>query len=147
MTPDEIRAAAAVHSELGPEYQDAVVDSFLDKVGKEIDARVDARLNQQYGPQQYQQQQQYPQNAPRFPPANGPQPFGPQAYGPYPAPGRPQRAFPRDTTLPLAIVSMVLGIPLTAIVAGNGLGLAGILIIWIAITAINVAHNLHQRRS
>jgi hypothetical protein len=47
LTPDEIRAAAEVHSELGPNYRDAVIDSFLDKVGREIDARVDARVAQQ----------------------------------------------------------------------------------------------------
>jgi hypothetical protein len=40
----EIYAAAAAHEELGPEYSDAVVASFLEKVDKEIDARVDARL-------------------------------------------------------------------------------------------------------
>ena len=43
-SPNEIRAAAETHRELGPDYGDAVVDSFLDKVGREIDARVDARL-------------------------------------------------------------------------------------------------------
>jgi len=43
-SPNEIRAAAETHRELGPEYTDAVVDSFLDKVGREIDARVDARM-------------------------------------------------------------------------------------------------------
>src|SRR5215472_11436851 len=40
----DIYAAAAAHDELGPEYSDAVVASFLKKVDKEIDARVDARL-------------------------------------------------------------------------------------------------------
>jgi hypothetical protein len=44
LTPDEIRAAAETHRELGPDYQAAVIESFLDKVGKEIDARVDSRL-------------------------------------------------------------------------------------------------------
>lgn len=44
LTPDEVRAAAETHRELGPDYQTAVIESFLDKVGKEIDARVDARL-------------------------------------------------------------------------------------------------------
>jgi hypothetical protein len=44
MTPEDLRAAAEVHSELGPGYRDAVVDSFLAKVGQEIDARVDARM-------------------------------------------------------------------------------------------------------
>jgi hypothetical protein len=40
----EIRATAEVHRELGPEYHDAVVESFLAKIEKEIEARVDARL-------------------------------------------------------------------------------------------------------
>jgi len=47
LSPEEIRAAAETHHELGPSYQDAVIESFLDKVGREIDARVDARLAQQ----------------------------------------------------------------------------------------------------
>ena len=44
LSPQEIRAAAAVHKELGPEYSDAVVESFLDRVDQEITARLDARL-------------------------------------------------------------------------------------------------------
>ena len=40
----EIRAAAAAHEELGPEYSDAVVASFLNRVEEEIDARVNARM-------------------------------------------------------------------------------------------------------
>jgi len=44
VTADEIRAAAAAHGELGPEYSDAVVASFLERVDEEIAARVDARL-------------------------------------------------------------------------------------------------------
>ena len=40
----EVRAAAAAHEELGPEYSDAVVASFLERVEEEIDARVDARM-------------------------------------------------------------------------------------------------------
>jgi hypothetical protein len=40
----EIYAAAAAHDELGPEYSDAVVASFIEKVDREIGARVDARL-------------------------------------------------------------------------------------------------------
>jgi hypothetical protein len=43
-SPDEIRAAAAAHKELGPEYSDAVIESFLERVDREIDARVDARI-------------------------------------------------------------------------------------------------------
>jgi hypothetical protein len=44
LSPDEIRAAAETHHELPPEYQNAVIESFLDRVGQEIDARVDTRL-------------------------------------------------------------------------------------------------------
>ena len=42
--PEDIRAAAEVHNELGPEYSDAVVASFVDKVEAEVAARVQARL-------------------------------------------------------------------------------------------------------
>ena len=44
LSPQEIRAAAAVHNELGPEYSDAVIESFLERVDREITARVNARL-------------------------------------------------------------------------------------------------------
>ena len=44
LSPQEIRAAAEAHKELGPEYSDAVVESFLERVDREIAARVDARL-------------------------------------------------------------------------------------------------------
>lgn len=44
LSPDEFRAAAEVHRELGPEYSDAVLESFLEKVDREIGARIDARL-------------------------------------------------------------------------------------------------------
>jgi hypothetical protein len=44
LDPREIRAAAEAHKELGPEYSDAVVESFLERVDREITARLDARL-------------------------------------------------------------------------------------------------------
>src|SRR5580698_4491244 len=44
LDPQEIRAAAEAHKELGPEYSDAVIESFLERVDREIAARVDARL-------------------------------------------------------------------------------------------------------
>ncbi len=44
MSPEDIRAAAEAHRELGPEYSDAVVASFIDKVDREVAARVEARL-------------------------------------------------------------------------------------------------------
>ena len=47
----ESRAAAAAHEELGPEYSDAVVASFLERIEEEIDARVDARVAQARRPE------------------------------------------------------------------------------------------------
>jgi hypothetical protein len=46
----DIRAAAEVHRELGPDYGDAVVESFLAKIDKHIEARVDQRLASVTGP-------------------------------------------------------------------------------------------------
>jgi hypothetical protein len=113
LSPEELRAAAEVHTELGPGYSDAVVDSFLEKVGREIDARVDARLAGGY----------------RGRPARAPRP-------------------PRDNTFALAVISMVVGIPITAIVldAGpNPPGFWGLLVVWVAIVSINVGNAVHNR--
>jgi hypothetical protein len=44
LSAEEVRAAAEVHRELGPEFSDAVVESFLARIDQEIGARVDARL-------------------------------------------------------------------------------------------------------
>jgi hypothetical protein len=44
LSPQEIRAAAETHAELGPEYSDAVVAAFLERVDRAVAARVDARL-------------------------------------------------------------------------------------------------------
>jgi hypothetical protein len=111
MSPEEIRAAAEVHNELGPGYRDAVIESFLDKVGREIDARVDTRLAQQRAEQ-------------------------PSARGRHGHSGSP---------MALAIVSMGLGIPLSAIAVAAGqnpAGFMGLLVVWIAIAIINIAYNV-----
>jgi len=109
VSPDELRAAAEVHRDLGPEYDKAVVESFIQRLGPEIDARVDARVAQEVEA------------------------------------GAGQ---PRTAAMRLAITSMALGIPLTAIVAtgsGHPVGLIGVLIIWLAIAIINVAYAISSR--
>lgn len=105
LEPDEVRAAAELHRELEPEYRDAVVESFLDRMGKEIDARVDQRL----------------------------------------AAAQPRH---RPMALVLAIVSLGVGIPLTAIISSmsDGGQLAELAIVWAAIAVINVAYSLGYRR-
>ncbi len=41
---DDIAAAAAAHRELGREYDSAVAEGLVDRIGTEIDKRIDARL-------------------------------------------------------------------------------------------------------
>lgn len=43
-TGDELRAAVSARRDLGPDFEDALVESFLDKMGQEVDRRVDERL-------------------------------------------------------------------------------------------------------
>jgi hypothetical protein len=43
-TRDDITAAAAAHRELGPDYDSAVAEGLVDRIGSEIDKRIDARL-------------------------------------------------------------------------------------------------------
>lgn len=121
LSPEEIRAAAEVHDELGPGYRDAVIESFLENVGKEIDARVDARLGQSA-------------------------PLG----QPTPMPDRHARKHDHhdhsgSSPLALAVCSLVFGIPISAIAVAAGshpAGLAGLLVVWAAIAAINIAYNI-----
>ena len=111
LSPEEIRAAAETHNDLGPAYRDAVIESFLDKVGREIDARVNARLVQQQAAQ----------------------------------PSARDRRGHSGSPMALAIISMALGIPISGIAVAAGAhpaGFMGLLVVWIAITAINIAYNI-----
>ncbi len=44
---EDIAAAAAVHHELGRDYDGAVAEGLIERIGAEIDKRVDARLGGQ----------------------------------------------------------------------------------------------------
>jgi hypothetical protein len=44
VSAEDVQAAAAVHQELGPDYSDAVLAAFIDRVDRAVDARVAARL-------------------------------------------------------------------------------------------------------
>ena len=117
----EVRAAAETHKELGPEYRDAVLDSFVDRVGREIDARVDARLAQAAA-----------------------QPLAAQRMAAPPAPRTPKPF----SVMTLALGSIALGIPLTAIVVAAGkqpAGFAGLVVIWVAIAVINLGYAAKMR--
>ena len=111
MSSEEIRAAAETYSELGPGYRDAVIESFLDKVGGEIDARVAARLA-------------------ALEPMSGPT-------------RRQRRGSASGSPLALAAISMVLGIPISAIAVAAGThpaGALGLIVVWVAIAVINLGY-------
>jgi hypothetical protein len=42
---EELRAALAARQELGPEFEPAIVESFLDRLHRTIEARVDAQVS------------------------------------------------------------------------------------------------------
>jgi hypothetical protein len=116
LSAGELRAAAEADGELGPEYRDAVLESFVDRVGREIDARVDARLAQAAA-----------------------QPLAAQRMATPPAPRAPKTF----SALTLALGSIALGIPITALVVAAGshpVGFWGLVVVWAAIASINWAY-------
>lgn len=121
LSAGELRAAAETHQELPSEYRDAVLESFVERVGRELDARVDARLAQAAA-----------------------RPVAPQPAAPPPAPRAPKPV----SAMVLALGSIALGIPLSAIVLAVGThpaGGAGLLVVWIAIAIINIAYASKMR--
>jgi hypothetical protein len=46
LSAQDLRAAAETHRELGPDYSDAVMDSFLEKLEARLDERLSARLDE-----------------------------------------------------------------------------------------------------
>lgn len=120
LSAGELRAAAESHHELGPEYRDAVVESFVERIGKEIDARVDARLAQA---------------------SAHPAPAHPASAHPAPAPKQ-------FNVQVMALGSIALGIPISAIAVAAGshpAGIWGLLVVWIAIAAINIGYAMRLR--
>ncbi|WP_169952432.1 hypothetical protein [Microbispora sp. H11081] len=108
-TRQDLRAVMAARRDLGPEYEDALVDSFLDKLDVEIAARVRNEVAAQIGRQ-------------------------PLA----------EKRSKDNSTVGMAIGSLALGIPLTAI-AANAADAPGLLLAWGGIVAVNLAHALSRR--
>lgn len=121
MTPDqrnEITASVAAHQELGPRYDAALAEGLVERIGEEIDKRVDARLRGM--------------NQRAAPPAPAAAPPAPQTRS-------------GGSGLALAIVSLIFGTGATSVVLSNAPGNVAaqtlmVLLIWTAITVINVAN-------
>jgi hypothetical protein len=118
---DDITAAAAAHRELGRDYDGAVAEGLIERIGTEIDRRIDARLSL---------------TGARMP-AAAPEP----AVVAKPASGRPSFA-----AIVLALGSMGIGIGAAGTVLSLGGSSTGgqmwlVALIWIIIGAVNVSYS------
>lgn len=97
---EEVASALEARRELGPAYEDEIVDALARK----LEARIDERV----------------------------------------AAARPRRSG-TPFMVPVALGSLGMGIPLTAIAGGTG-GAAGIALTWIGIAVVNLAAAIGSRR-
>ncbi|MGQ5636203.1 MULTISPECIES: hypothetical protein [unclassified Streptomyces] len=107
----ELDATLQTRRELGEEYETALVDSFVEKVEQRIDDAVDRRVRRHLAEQQLAT-------------ARGAR--------------RPKNGDTWSERFGLAIISLVLAIPLTA-VAGGVAGTAGTVAAWVGIVGVNFA--------
>ncbi|MFJ2897641.1 hypothetical protein ACIO87_22475 [Streptomyces sp. NPDC087218] len=114
---NELDAALRARSELGPEYDSALVESFLEKVEHRLDATLDLRVRRHLAEQRV--------NLVRG--ARPQHPLGDFAerYG-------------------FAIISLVLAVPLSAIGAQTA-HTGGLVVAWLGIVAVNVVHAARGR--
>ena len=160
---DEITASVAAHAELGPRYEAAVAEGLVERIGEEIDKRVDARLRS-LGASASAGAGQQPAPAPRqgyvspgeqiVPPGyRGGQRSAPARAAASGAPEAADAHLPAQrsngvTGLILGLGSMGLGVGATSVVVTHQSSSAAqffmVLLIWVAIAVINIAHS--QRR-
>ncbi|CAM5585002.1 hypothetical protein GCM10010329_75620 [Streptomyces spiroverticillatus] len=109
---------ATVHArrELGADYEAALVESFLEKVEQRLDSTVDRRVRRQLA----EQQMVVARGSHPARPSSGDGGFG-ERFG-------------------LAIVTLVLAVPLSAIAVVNA-GLLGLLVCWLGIFGVNAVHS------
>ncbi len=105
---DDLTAAVGARRELGPDYEDAVLDGFMARLDRQMQERVDATVAERSRRTTLAREE-------------------------------------RDPGLTLGIVSVIAGIPVTAITMGTE-ELAGLIVAWGGIAAVNVAHAWGRRR-
>jgi hypothetical protein len=127
---DEITAAAAAHRELGPQYDEAVAESLIDRIGEEIDRRVDARM----GHNQPSASARREFRRPASPPA-------PQSPAEPAAPAAPVRMSAASVVLALGSMGIGIGVAGTILPVSNGAsgGMWLVALIWVIIGVINVS--------
>lgn len=105
---DEAEALLRVRSQLGDDFEPALVDSFVDRIDEAIETRVAQHLRRALEQERRR---------------------------------RHQRRSRDDHALALAIVSLGVAIPLTAI-ASESAGFVGVLVAWLGIVLVNVVYGL-----
>ncbi|WP_224278796.1 hypothetical protein [Streptomyces sp. LS1784] len=122
---DELRrdldATLQARKELGKEYEDALVDSFMKRLDDRLDARVKRSVAERmddYEPRSHHRD-------------------------------HPRRSgFGKRSSTGLAVTSLVLGIPLTAIAGSpDSGGFAGLVVCWAGIVGVNLAAALGELRN
>jgi hypothetical protein len=135
---EEITASVAAHAELGPRYDAAVAEGLIERIGEEIDRRIDTRL---HGGQSPGARGPVPGVRASAPASSSFPSAAPALAG---APAAERGRSPGVTGLILGLGSMGLGVGATSVVASHRVAPAAqvfmILLIWLAITVINVAH-------
>lgn len=109
----ELDATLQARRELGPEYESALIDSFLEK----LDQRLDSTSGRDARRRLAEERMVVARGA--RPRGGGVESFG-SRYG-------------------FGVVSLVLAVPLSAIAAAEA-HFAGLLVAWLGIVAVNVAH-------
>ncbi|HEX6855043.1 MAG TPA: hypothetical protein VF204_07095 [Streptosporangiaceae bacterium] len=123
---DEITAAAAAHRELGPQYDEAVAESLIDRIGEEIDRRVDARMGHSQPSASARREFRRP--------APAPEPHSPAV------PAAPARMSAASVILALGSMGIGIGVAGTVLpVAHGGGGFWLVALIWVIIGVINVS--------
>ncbi|MFF2539032.1 hypothetical protein [Streptomyces cyaneofuscatus] len=112
----ELAATLQARRELGPEYESALVDSFLEKVEQRLDTTLDRRVRRHLAEQQVTAARD-PRSI-RTPSAGALSGFG-ERFG-------------------FGVVSLVLAVPLSAIGVANA-GIEGLVVAWMGIVGVNVA--------
>ncbi|MYT29400.1 MULTISPECIES: hypothetical protein [unclassified Streptomyces] len=113
----ELDATLQTRRELGPEYESELVESFLEKLDKDVDRRVRRQLAEQ--------QMQV-------------------ARGTLP-PRRAGGGTEFWQRFAIAVVSLVLAVPLSAIAVANA-GLVGLVVCWGGVVGVNAMHSLGLQR-
>ncbi|WP_330320202.1 hypothetical protein OG927_13245 [Streptomyces clavifer] len=109
----ELDATLQARGELGPEYESALIDSFLEKVEQRLDGTLDRRVRRHFA------EQQMVVARGGTPPAQATGTFG-ERFG-------------------FGIVSLVLAVPLSAIGVANA-GIDGLVVAWLGIFGVNAVH-------